>query len=150
MEHRLEVDAYRAVIRVCLHDVSHKIPPLAVDRCVCTFCPQLLILDLDVAIQNIGLFIQKDGVVFSPFADIFPGARSSARKCPKGDGESLHRLPLWKKSTVDFVNLFVVVVPVLQFYACGVKRFCHLLEWQTVYLFTPNILAISSALCVFS
>lgn len=35
---------------------------------------------------------------FSSFSDIlFPDARSSARKCPKGDGKALRRLPLWRK-----------------------------------------------------
>ena len=64
MEHVLQVDAHRAVVRIGLHDVSHIIPPFPVDGSVRSFGPKLFILNLDVAKQGQRLLIQKNGIVF--------------------------------------------------------------------------------------
>ena len=63
MEHSLQVDAHRAVVRVGLHDVRHEVPPFAVDGGVRPFGPQLLVLDLYVAKEGQGLPVQKNGIV---------------------------------------------------------------------------------------
>ena len=49
MENVLQVDGHGAVVGVGLHDVSHVVPPLAVDGSVCALGPQFGILQFDVA-----------------------------------------------------------------------------------------------------
>ena len=65
VEDVLQVDGNRAVVGVGLHDVSHEIPPFAVDGGVGALCPQFGILDLNVAEEDVGFPLQEDGVILS-------------------------------------------------------------------------------------
>lgn len=63
-----QINSYRAVIRICLHDISHIIPPFTVNGRVSALAPQLRIFNFDITKQSQGLSIQKNGVVFTSVA----------------------------------------------------------------------------------
>ena len=56
---------YGTIVRVCLHKVSHEIPPLTIDDCIGSLCPQLLILYLEISKENICFPIQKYRVILA-------------------------------------------------------------------------------------
>ena len=65
MEHRVQIDCNRAVVRIGFHDISHEIPPFAVDLGICTLCPQLLIFYFYVSIENKSLWVKINTIVVS-------------------------------------------------------------------------------------
>ena len=63
MERARQVDAYRRVVGVGLHDAGHEVPPLPVDGRIGAGGPPLGVVDLDVAEQRQRVRVQRDGVV---------------------------------------------------------------------------------------
>ena len=68
MERARQINAYRGVIGVGLHDAGHEIPPLPADLGLGRFRVTLGIVELDIAEKDVGLLIDEDAVVCPPYS----------------------------------------------------------------------------------
>lgn len=82
MEHRVQIDCNRAVVRIGFHDISHEIPPFAVDLGICTLCPQLLIFYFYVSIENKSLWVKINTIVVS---SMLMGVEFYSKRVDKGE-----------------------------------------------------------------
>ena len=73
MEYIVKVDGDRTVIRIGLHDVGHKVPPLPINGSVSSCAPLLFILNFDISKKRQCFAVQENRVILSAmFLNLLP------------------------------------------------------------------------------